>query len=296
VTSPHLPYNRQIFCVPKKQGHGLRCVLDLRCLNLKTLDSKYIIRCINQCLEEVGKAGSNIFCCLDMRSGFWNQVLRETDRHFTAFTIPGIEQWQWTVTAQGLCGAPAAFSRLMDTIMEGASNVITYVGDVLIHSATQEAHIAHLRHAIQRTHKAGLALNLKKCIFRSTTEEYLGHTISSDGVRQGKDKTQVVKEITEPKTMKQLKSFIGLANYFGSYVKGFAHVAGNLHALTKQNRKWKQTDCPEGRKKLSRRSKQQYCQDQRWHTLTTKAGSTCRSKADSARPCVRRTNTESNKS
>jgi hypothetical protein len=130
----------------------------------------------------------------------------------------------------------------MDTIMEGASNVITYVDDVLIHSATHEAHIAHLKQAIQRTHKAGLALNPKKCIFGSTTVEYLGHTILSDGVRPEKDKTQTVKDITEPKTMKQLKSFIGLANYFWSYVKGFARVASNLHALTKQSTKWKEAD------------------------------------------------------
>jgi hypothetical protein len=51
------PYNSPIFCVPKKQGHGLRFVLDFRRLNLKTMDSKYSIRCIDQCLEEVGKAG-----------------------------------------------------------------------------------------------------------------------------------------------------------------------------------------------------------------------------------------------
>jgi hypothetical protein len=181
-------YNSPIFCVPKKQGHGLRCLLDFRRLNLKTMDSKYSICCIDQCLEEVGKAGLKIFSCLDMRNGFWNQVLREIDRHFTSFTISGIRQLQWTVTTQGLCGAPAAFSRLMDTIMEGASNVIMYVDDVLIRSATHEAQIAHLRHAIQRTHRAGLALNPKKCIFGSTTVEYLGHTISSYGVRPGRTK------------------------------------------------------------------------------------------------------------
>jgi hypothetical protein len=137
------PYNSLIFCVSKKEGHTLRCVLNFRRLNLKTMDSKYSICCIDQCLEEVSKAGSKIFSCLDMQNGFWNQVLRATDRHYTAFTIPGIRQLQWTVTAQGLCGAPAAFRRLMDTIMEGASNVITYVDNLLIHSATHEAHIAH---------------------------------------------------------------------------------------------------------------------------------------------------------
>jgi hypothetical protein len=162
-----------------------------------------------------------------MQNRFWNQVLLETDRHFTAFTIPGIGQLQWTVTAQELCGAPAVFSRLMDTIMKGVSNVIRYVDDVLIHSARHKARISHLRHAIQRTHKARLALNPKMCIFGSTKVEYLGHTISSDGVIPGNNKTQAVKEITEPKTMKQLKSFIGLANFFRSYVRGFARVAGD---------------------------------------------------------------------
>jgi hypothetical protein len=152
VKRANSPYKSPIFCVLKKQGHGQRCVLDFRRLNLKTMDSKYSIRCIDQCLEEVGKAGSKIFSYLDMRNGFWNQVLRETERHYTAFTIPGIGQLQWILTAQGLQGAPAAFSRLMDTIMEGASNVITYVDNVLIHSATHEAHIAHLRPTEQDWH------------------------------------------------------------------------------------------------------------------------------------------------
>jgi hypothetical protein len=70
VKRANLPYNSPIFCVPKKQGHGLRCVLDFRLLNLKTMDSKYSISYIDQCLEEVGKAGSKIFSCLDMRNGF----------------------------------------------------------------------------------------------------------------------------------------------------------------------------------------------------------------------------------
>jgi hypothetical protein len=133
VKRANSPYTSPILCVQKKQGHWLRCFIDFRCLNLKILDSKYSISCIDQCLEEVGKAGSKIISCLDMRKGFWNHVLQETDRRFTGFTIPRIRQLQWTVTAQGLCGAPAAFGRLIDTIMEGASNIITYVDNVLIH-------------------------------------------------------------------------------------------------------------------------------------------------------------------
>jgi hypothetical protein len=71
-------------------------------------------------------------------------------------------------------------------------------------------------------------------------------------VRPEKDKTQAVKEITEPRTMKQLKSFIELANYFPSCVMGFARVAGNLHAQTKQNSKWNKADG------LTKRSKEAF--------------------------------------
>jgi hypothetical protein len=93
VKRANSPYNSPIFCVPKTQGHGFRCVLDFRRLNLKTLDSKYSICCIDHCLEEVDKAGSKIFSCLDMRNGFWNQVHQKTDRHFTPVQYQGSDNF-----------------------------------------------------------------------------------------------------------------------------------------------------------------------------------------------------------
>jgi hypothetical protein len=129
----------------------------------------------------------------------------------------------------------------MDTIMEGASNVIMYVDDVLIHSATHEAHIVHIRHTIQRTHKAALAQNPQKCIFESTTVEYLGHTISSDGDRPGKDKTQAVKDITEPSWEKAI--IVGIPSTATYRIR---REVGNKKVKTVNMQKLKPRHCGDG--------------------------------------------------
>jgi hypothetical protein len=80
----------------------------------------------------------------------------------------------------------------MDVIMEGARNVITYIDDVLIHSPDHKTHLDHLVAAIDRIGKYNLRLNPNKCIFGSNEVSYLGHTLRSDGITPGKDKSRVM--------------------------------------------------------------------------------------------------------
>ena len=162
-------HNSPVFCVPKKDGAGLRVVLDYRLLNFKSLPDKYSIRTIDQCIEEIGKAKSTLFSCLDLTNGYWQLSLDPAARHLTAFTIPGVGQFQWKVTPQGLMGAPASFSRLMDLIMSDAENVITYIDDVLVHSSTHALHIQHLSSALSRIRAAHLRLNANKCCLLYTS-------------------------------------------------------------------------------------------------------------------------------
>jgi predicted aspartyl protease len=238
------PYNAPLFCVPKKTGQGLRAVLDYRYLNANSLDDKYSIRTIDECLEAVGREGSSVFSCLDLTNGYWQMELRESDRPYTAFTLPGIGQFQWVTTAQGLMGAPASFSRLIDKIMEHARNAITYMDDVLIHSRCHKSHLEFLTSAIYKLGAAGLRLNPRKCVFGAAEVEYLGHTISGAGVRPGTDKTKALEQTPPPTDVKQLKAFLGLANYFRSYVKDFATKATPLYQLTRNDSEWKAGTLP----------------------------------------------------
>ena len=117
-------------------------------------------------------------------------------------------------------GAPASFSRLMDLIMSDAENIITYIDDVLVHSATHALHIKHLSSALSRIRAAHLRLNAKKCIFAASSVQYLGHTLSASGVRPGSCKVKAIRDCLPPTSQKQLKAFLGLANYFRNYIKG----------------------------------------------------------------------------
>ena len=225
------PYNSPIFCVPKKNGAGLRCVLDYRRVNAASMADKYSIRTVDECIEIIGKKQSKIFSCLDLTNGYWQLKLRDSDKPFTAFTIPGKGQFQWVTTPQGLMGAPATFSRLMDVIMENAENVITYLDDVLVHSSSHLDHIKHLAAAIDKIGSANLRLNPNKCIFGASQVEYLGNTLTDHGVRPGLDKSAAVKNAKPPTTVKELRSFLGLANYF----RGFIHHFSNSSSTTRTN-------------------------------------------------------------
>jgi hypothetical protein len=102
-------YNSPIFYVPKKQGQGLRVVLDFRELNNHSHINKYSMKEITKCIGDIGRANSTIFSTLDLTSGFWQMQLDEKSQPLTAFTIPGQGQCQWITSSMGLLGCPASF-------------------------------------------------------------------------------------------------------------------------------------------------------------------------------------------
>jgi hypothetical protein len=164
----------------------------------------------------VGRAGSKVYSALDCSSAFWQLELRPSDPPFTAFTIPGKGQYHWKRCPQGLMGAPASFSRLIDVLLADVKNILTYIDDVLVHSPSHEEHLKHLSAAIDKIGAANLRLNPKKCVFGSDSVEYLGHTLSGDGVRPGQDKAKAMQTAQPPRSVKELRLFCGLANYFRS--------------------------------------------------------------------------------
>ncbi len=134
-------YNSPIFCVPKKQGQGLRVVQDFRELNNHSHIDKYSMKEITECIGDIGRANSTIFSTLDLTSGFWQMQLEEKSQPLTAFTIPGKGQYHWITLPMGLLGCPASFQHLMEGVMRNISNVIVYIDDLLVHTTTHEEHL-----------------------------------------------------------------------------------------------------------------------------------------------------------
>ncbi len=124
-----------IFAVMKKDGN-VRLVQDFRALNNQSYTDKYSMKDVSECIGEIGRSGSTIFSTIDLTAGFWQMILHPRARPYTAFTVPGMGQFQWVTSPMGLLGCPASFQRLMETVVNGLANVIVYIDDLLVHSAT----------------------------------------------------------------------------------------------------------------------------------------------------------------
>jgi len=239
------PFNAPIFCVKKPHGQGLRVVQDFRFLNFATMEDKYIMREIQDCIDQIGLRRSCVFSTIDLTSGFWQQVLHPESRPYTAFTVPGRGRFEWISMPMGLHGAPSSFARLMDHIMTGIPGVLTYLDDVLIHSPDYSTHLQDLTQCLTRLKQFGLKVNLKKCAFAAEKISYLGFTLTPQGVLPGQEKLTAVAQFPEPNTVKQIREFTGLANYFRHMIPNYALIAGHLSALTRKDTEWKGGPLPE---------------------------------------------------
>jgi hypothetical protein len=201
-------YNSPIFCVPKKQGQGLRVVQDFRELNNHSHIDKYSMKEITECIGDIGRANSTIFSTLDLTSGFWQMQLDEKSQPLTAFTIPGQGQYQWITSPMGLLGCPASFQRLMEGVLRNISNVIVYIDDLLVHTNTHEDHLKVLEQVLQRLHSHNLKINLDKCFFGNKEVSYLGFTLTPEGIKPGKNKLKAIKDAKPPTDVKTIRSFV----------------------------------------------------------------------------------------
>ena len=144
----------------------------------------------------------------------------------------------------GLKGCPGSFARLMDMALKGIDRVLIYIDDVLIHGRTKEEAIAVLDTVLKRLAQHNLKVNLAKSTFLQPKTDYLGYTLSMEGIYPGRSKTKAILDAQPPTTQKQLKSFLGMVNYYRNFVKHFAHKAGKLYALTTKDSYWKQGPLP----------------------------------------------------
>lgn len=236
-------WNSPIFLVPKKDG-TMRPVLDFREVNKKTIVDKYSAREVSDCIDEIGRCGSKIFSSLDLTAGFWQLPLEEESRPYTAFTIPGMGSFAWNCTPMGLLGSPATFGRMMEFIMRFLL-VIAYQDDLLVHAKTHAEQLETLKKCFARLRANGLKLNAKKCAFGQPEIPYLGYTLTPEGVLPGKDKTKAIRDSRPPRTLRQVREFTGLCNYFRASIKGFAQLAAPLNRLLTKEAGWKGGELPE---------------------------------------------------
>ena len=239
------PYNSPIFVVLKKNG-SLRFVQDFRQINMHSLDDKYSIQDVRECLNSAGRECPKIFSSVDLSGAFWQMSLSKDSMPYTAFTVPHMnQQFMWTRACMGLKGCPSSFSRYMGYIFrEFRGKCITYIDDALFLSKNHYDHLKLLDLAADILRKQNLKLNIKKCHFGRREVTFLGYNICEHGVSPAKDKIRAIRDLPPPSDQRQVSQYLGLFNYFRCLIRGFAMLSYPLSQLTSKLSAWKSGELP----------------------------------------------------
>ena len=153
-----------------------------------------------------------------------------------AFSTPG-GHYGFNVMPFGLTNAPATFQCLTECVLVGLSpaQCLIYLDDIIVYSTSFEDHFRHLKNVLTKLSEAGLKLKLTKCHFAQRQVQYLSHPISEDGVAVDPSKMGAVTSYPQPRDVKELHRFLGMANYYHCFVQGFASIVQPLHKLTRKN-------------------------------------------------------------
>jgi len=220
----------------------LRFCIDYRKFNSLLADDRRPLPLIQDILD--GLQGAQFFSSLDLASAYWSLPVKETDKDKTAFVVKcGL--YEFNSMPFGIKTAPATFQFLMSKVLAGHPSAQPYLDDVSVVSKTWEDHLQHLRNVFQRLVDAGLTLKAKKCHSCLPEMPYLGHLAGSEGIRPNPEKTKQVQDMPRPSKKKDLRAFLGLAQYYRRFVLGFSQVAAPLYELLKLYASFDWQDCHE---------------------------------------------------
>ncbi len=194
-------------------------------------------------------ANGKTFTKLDLSQAYQQMLLDgESTKYLTINTHLGL--YEYTRLPFGVVSAPAIFQRAMDTILQGISGVICYIDDILVTGSTEEQHLVALEEVFKRLKKYGLRLKREKCFFMQSSVEYLGHLVDANGLHTLPSKVEAIVHAPEPQNVQQVRSFLGLLNYYSKFVPHLATTLQPLNHLLRHDVKWRWTpECAEAFKR-----------------------------------------------
>src|SRR6266516_3276162 len=246
------PWASNIVVVAKKDG-SLRMCVDYRALNNVTRKDSYPLPQISACLDAMKDA--TFFSTFDLRSGYYQIAMDEEDRDKTAF-LTRSGTYRFTAMPFGLTNAPATFQRLMDGVLSGLNREIclVYLDDIILFSKTIDEHLERFRLLLDRLRGANLKLKPSKCHLLEREVHFLGHVIREGTVGTEPEKVEQVVNWPVPRSVGDVRSFLGLVSYYRRCIPQFSQVAAPLHALTGKNARFHWTEeCDEAFRILKER-------------------------------------------
>lgn len=227
-------WSSPIVPVRKKDG-SIRMCVDYRKLNSVTIPDKFPVPNL---LDSIyGLYGTKFFSRLDLIRGFYQLPIHPESRPFTAFSTQR-NHWQFKRLSFGLRNAPSAFQREIQSVLSSlpSHKVIVYIDDILIMGSSFNEHLSLLSKVLETLSKYNIKLKLSKCDFFRSEVEFLGHLVSSSGIKKTPAYINKITEYPIPENVGQLREFLGLINFQRKFLPNCSSIQKPLSVHTSGSR------------------------------------------------------------
>jgi len=215
--------------IPKKESGKIRLCIDMRRANEAIVRHQHPVPTVDEMLYDMN--GAQYFSKLDMRMGFHQFVLHPESRDITTFSTH-LGLYRYKRLMFGINAAPEIYQKEVAKIIQGLPGVANLADDIIVHAKTREEHDRRLGEVFSRLEQANMTLNKKKCEIGVQQLEFLGHLLSYKGIDPHGCKVKAVKDAAVPKTVGELKSFLGLTSYMSKFIPHYSHTTDVLRRLS----------------------------------------------------------------
>lgn len=225
------PWVSPLVVIPKKDG-DIRLCVDMRMANQAIQRERHPTPTVDDLIHKLN--GATVFTKLDLRSGYHQLSLAEESRHITTFaTHKGLRRYK--KLNFGTNSASEIFQQVISEQIRDIPNAINISDDIIIFGKTQADHDEALRAVFQRFSLIGLTLNWDKCEFSQSQLTFFGFVFSGDGISPDPTKVDAIRNCPPPRSVKDVRSFLGMATYCAKFIPNFSDLSEPLRELTRKN-------------------------------------------------------------
>jgi hypothetical protein len=230
ISQSKSPYASPAFLVPK-YGGGFRMVVDYHKVNAKVVFDSYLMPNSEQPFEQFG--GAVVFPLFDLNSAYYQITLSQRSRRVTTLCTPFV--FEFNKLAMGISVGCQGLSRTVDKLFADLKGkyVFNFLDDLVVFSPSAGKHEKHLREVL-RLERAAFTLNPETLILGASEIKYLGHLLSSRGVKVLPDRVDAIQKYPRSTNLRALRRFLGMVGFYARFIPGYSRKTATLHALKRK--------------------------------------------------------------